>query len=344
MASLGVHLVGSVCGVDTAETSFRKCATGFPDRLRRLPDGEPAHRSQFILWQRDIFSSTPAVLKQYEWPMRVIPQPEVADAEVKEIVASLGPLKPGFAGAALESYQVFKKLREEGVISKATRFQVCLPTPVAVMCFMRNPSFQREIEPIYKKALLDEVKLIQEKIPKEELAVQWDVAPEMATLEGHYAPHFEPYYEPIFEGITSRLAELIDSIDEQVEVGMHICYGDIQNKHFKEPEDTGLMVKLANAVLKDTKREVNWIHMPVPKERDDDPYFAPLKDLNLSKAELYLGLVHGHEEEQTLKRIEAAKRVVGEFGVATECGMARTPAEKFDSIAEISTKVSQPVA
>jgi hypothetical protein len=46
--------------------------------------------------------------------------------------------------------------------------------------------------------------------------------------------------------------------------------------------------------------------------------------LALSPAtEVCLGLVHGDGVEATKKRIETAARYVPDFGIATECGMAR---------------------
>ena len=39
----------------------------------------------------------------------------------------------GYARAATESYEVFRRLRAEGVIAPGTRFQVALPTPTAVI-------------------------------------------------------------------------------------------------------------------------------------------------------------------------------------------------------------------
>jgi hypothetical protein len=73
--------------------------------------------------------------------------------------------------------------------------------------------------------------------------------------------------------------------------------------------------------------------MPVPKDRDDVAYFAPLKGLELGSTSLFLGLVHANDEEGTRKRNQAAGGVdIQTFGVATECGMGRTPVNELDSI------------
>jgi hypothetical protein len=109
------------------------------------------------------------------------------------------------------------------------------------------------------------------------------------------------------------------------------------------------MVGLASAILERVKHPVRWFHMPVPKDRDDLAYFAPLQklvgSLERGHTELYLGLVHPHDEEGTKRRICAAGEAgVGmTFGVATECGMGRTRVDELDSIFEITEAVSEPV-
>lgn len=114
-----------------------------------------------------------------------------------------------------------------------------------------------------------------------------------------------------------------------------------------EPRDTGLLVDVAWTVLRGVGRRVAWLHLPVPKSRDDEAYFAPLVGLvpalRKGGTEIYLGLVHVDDEEGTRRRIKAASRVLGAFGVGTECGMGRTPPEDFDSIMAISAAVSSPV-
>lgn len=69
----------------------------------------------------------------------------------------------------------------------------------------------------------------------------------------------------------------------------------------------------------------------MPIERDDDEFFAPFRKLGLpADCQLYLGLVHAKDgTEGALRRAQAAKKVVTNFGIATECGLGRckTPAD-----------------
>jgi len=81
----------------------------------------------------------------------------------------------------------------------------------------------------------------------------------------------------------------------------------------------GDMVEFANRVSRQIARPVELIHMPVPKNRTDDPYFAPLAGLKLHpETQLYLGLIH-HDDAAG----DAARRHTQVDGIATECGMAR---------------------
>ncbi|KAG9886653.1 hypothetical protein KCV05_g19341, partial [Aureobasidium melanogenum] len=126
-------------------------------------------------------------------------------------------------------------------------------------------------------------------------------------------------------------------------MGFHFCYGDIGHQHFTQPKDMGFMVDMAKELLGQTKRRVDYIHMPVPKDRDDVAYFASLKGLQAVRGDMdiYLGLVHTDDLEGTQRRIKAALEVLNGFGVATECGWGRTSPEEIDSIVHILDAVSE---
>ena len=77
----------------------------------------------------------------------------------------------------------------------------------------------------------------------------------------------------------------------------------------------------------------SFFHLPVPKPRTDDAFFAPLGGLKLHpETELYLGLVHRDDMAGNAARLAAARRHVRVDGVATECGMARGDPERFPAL------------
>jgi hypothetical protein len=81
----------------------------------------------------------------------------------------------------------------------------------------------------------------------------------------------------------------------------------------------------ANNVSAGISRTIELIHMPVPRDRDDDAYFAPLKDLRLRpETRISLGLVHHTDGVAgTRRRIATAQRHLRDFAIATECGFGR---------------------
>lgn len=343
----GAHLVGSV-NYDNAETTMRTAITELGGRLKRLPDGEVGKRFHWIMFQPD-------VLGQAEGIERVGDTPIIIGAGLDARPLRLAPgvtaenldLPPlGYAAAAIESYAVFTRLRDEGVIPAGVRFQVSLPTPVAVISSFFSGDDRHTIEDVYRDALLREVDEIADAIPHTDLAIQWDVASEMGIIEraSGYGSLMEAWWEgDPFDGLVARLAHLIDVIPADIEVGVHLCYGDVGEKHFVEPTDTRNLTRFANAVTAAATRDLTWLHLPVPIDRDDETYFAPLRDLTLgSDTELYLGLVHREDGvDGAQRRIAAAQTQVEKFGVATECGIGRAPAGTTEGIfrthAEVAT-------
>ena len=125
------------------------------------------------------------------------------------------------------------------------------------------------------------------------------------------------------------------AVPADVELGIHLCYGDFEAKHFVEPRDGGKMVEFANALAAAIRHPLAFVHMPVPIDRTDDAFFAPLSDLRLAKdTEVYLGVVHGADgKDGTNRRIAAAANYLKGFGIACECGIAR--ARRPDLVAAI---------
>jgi hypothetical protein len=127
------------------------------------------------------------------------------------------------------------------------------------------------------------------------------------------------------QATAERLARISKPIPKGVELGIHLCYGDLDGSHFIQPKDLGKAVELANIICKAIKRKVDWVSMPVPRDRSDDAFFAPLRALKMQKGtELVLGLVHSEDGvEGTKKRIAVANKYAKDYAIATECGIGR---------------------
>ena len=325
-----VLLIGSFPYASAAEV-FDVAGPALAGYAARLPDGEAQGWNTFP-------AATLARAKGLEPSGRTArPQPHLPPYDLYHLAPGVAPADLEFApvgydGIALASYEAFKSARSAGRIAPGTRFQVSLPTPFATVGTRIVPEQVQTVLPAFERHYLAEVDAIVRATPAAELAIQWDVAVEIIQALHGYRPGLREHAPMDF--LAAAIARAVDRVPPEVQMGLHFCYGNPGGKHVIEPTDTGLMTDFANAIFAVLRRPVTWIHMPVPKSRDDDAYFAPLRRLALpAGTEFYLGLVHLSDGlEGTRRRMEKAKRFAPPFGVAWECGLRAFPAESIPAM------------
>jgi hypothetical protein len=323
--SLPLMLVGSVPLADS-EAVFSTASRYLGQRLARFPDGETGVRRNWIAWQLPVFASlstleqtgTKARGYQLHPPFRLRDGYRASDIRFPPL---------GFARDAKNSYGTFRRLKRDGVIHANARFMVALPTPWAPVYSYIAEADQRAVEAVYERALRAELDEILHVLPHKELSIQWDTATEISWWEKVYPAPFED----IEDGVLAELKRLGEAVPPAVELGYHLCYGSMNNRHWKEPADANVLVAIANGLTRAVARPINFLHMPVPINRHDDAYFAPLAELAIGpQCELYLGLLHlGDGVEGALRRMRAAQKYRTHFGVACECGLGRQTAESI---------------
>ncbi len=331
-----ILLVGSV-PLASAKEVFKKSAARLGEIIPRIPDGETGVRTQWILCQKDVMARAKNLKMHHQF--------DIAPGVAQTVYEVADPSKPvefpalNYAAAAKDSYGQFVELKKAGTISAATKFQVSLPTAVAVMSGFIVPKSQALVEKPYTEALKKELEELGQSIPHQELAIQWDVCHEVLFLEGW---QLETFVDRSKEGLLRRIVDLGNAVPADIDLGFHLCYGDPGHKHLVEPKDLALSVELANAIVDRSSRSVQWIHMPVPRGRKDDAYFEPLKKLRLPPTtELYLGLVHLTDGVAGARsRVETAKRYRPEFGVACECGFGRRDPETVIPLLDLHREVA----
>ncbi len=317
-----VHLVGSI-GLDTVDEVFQTCGRLLGDRLQRIPDGEPGGRRLWCSWQIPLLRANPFFRLAADGRTGpVFGTLELADGVRPEDVR-FGEL--GYAREARASYQDFKAAKARGDLPESVRFQVSLPTPFAVIFGQFTPAAAAIAESAYAVAMIREVQRICDAIPHLDLCIQWDVCFEMVIWDGSNPFWRWPLAGEAKQEILDRLAKLSAAVPDDVELGFHLCYGDLDAQHFFNPVDAAAMIELANAVSGKVTRPIAYFHMPVPIDRSDDEFFRPLDGLNLhAETEIFLGLVHAQDGVEGVERRQnAASRHLKHFGIATECGMAR---------------------
>jgi len=322
-----VHFVGSI-GLDTVADVFRTVGGEVRHLVKRCPDGEVGGRRLWITWQWPLLRSSPCLQVDER---KLIPGLGVCllrlrpGARPQDVV--FGEL--GYAREARTSYQDFLQARQDGLLAPTTRFQVSLPTPFAVIAAFVVPEDVERVLPAYETAMLREVQQLCTSIPHADLAIQWDVCTEMLMWDGRN-PHL-PRVADMDTLFSTTFRRLCGAVPAGVQLGFHLCYGDLDAEHSVQPVDLSKAVGLANLLLRSSPHRVDWIHMPVPKSRDDAAYFAPLRDLQGgADTELYLGLVHAADGAAgALRRMTAAAKYAPRAGIATECGIARARAPEL---------------
>jgi hypothetical protein len=344
VSARNIYLVGSV-PLTSTEDVFETIAAAFGDRIKQIPDGEVGQRSDWITHLVTLFRDNPAfepsdeafgvhsgAAKYRRYQLRHGVRPE----DVR-----FGNL--GYADTALRSYVTFRQLREAGRIPRATRFQVDLVPAHSVLWLFVVEREQTLIDPIYNAALMRELDGIVEAIPHGDLAIQFDIASAVfARLErGEPTPYGQTKPEMV-ERFSSIIAGLANRVPADAKLLLHFCYGDANHRHSVEPTDMGDMVDMANALRGKIARPIDLIHMPVPRDRFDDAYFAPLRRLDLAPdTELCLGLVHYTDGvEGTRKRMDTARRFIRNYAVGTECGFGRRDPKTIPELLRIHLAAS----
>lgn len=342
-----VHLVGSV-PLPSSEDVLRAGGEILGDHAAALPDGEVGDRSAWVHFvayhtfyrnlafrvvhrpaPRDGFVSWYAASNEDQW---------VFELKDPSQPVTLGPL--GYAAAARDSYALLPRLREERVVPGGTRLQVTIPFPDgAVQAFVRDPDDFELVAAAYREAVRREVQELVRVIPPEDLLVQWDVCWEVLNLE-HVTP-WTPNSDH-WERFVTAVTELSRDVPEEVLLGFHFCYGNWEARHMVEPRDLGLCVRMANAAVTHAGRRVDYVHMPVPRDRCDPDYFAPLAGLNTGDTRLFLGLVHLSDGlDGARERVNAARRYRDEFGVATECGLGYHSADEIAPLLRLHRDIAE---
>jgi hypothetical protein len=336
-AAGGVHLIGSV-PMDDAESVFRALAGALGPHLRRLPDGETGERRRWIFFQSLMLRQHPSMEEDPTVPPFALRQWDgklLREMSLLRFRAGVDPARvtfeTGYAAAARASYAVFARLQDAGVIPAGLRFQVCLPTPMASGYMYVSPRAREAYLPAYERALRRALDEIVATIPAERLSIQWDVCQEVLAHEGFFPDRPADYARQI----EAELARLGDAVPPGVEMGYHLCYGSPADEHLVMPRDLGVLVEMTRAIRRSLRRRMDFLHLPVPKDRTDADYFRPLEALEADAGTaLYLGLIHHADRDGDAARMAIAQRFVPAFGVASECGWGRTDPQRVPGLLE----------
>lgn len=322
-----LHLIGSI-PLGSSEEVFRTLAKELGPHLGRMPDGETGERSRWVYFQGQMLRAHPAMETDptvplypfVQWDGKVVR--EIAQVRFKPGVdPDKVAFETGYDKAAAASYAVFKRLRDAGAIATGTRFQVSLPTPHSSgYLYVSGPARQTYFR-VYERALLRALANIVGTIPAADLAIQWDVCQEVLAFEGYFKGRPADYKAQTF----AMLGRLGNAVPPGAELGYHLCYGSPADEHLVQPKDAAILVEMMEGIAAATKRPIDFFHIPVPKARTDEAFYAPLRHWKRpAGTELYLGLLHHDDEAGDRTRVAVARKFIDDFGLSAECGWGRT--------------------
>ncbi len=327
-------LVGSL-PAETAEEVFSRFGATLGNHLAAVPDGEVGPRAH---WISKVHYQVLALHPDIE----VIDQPALEDGVerlnprdagdswrfkvrdgVKAIRFGHAGWRLGYARDAVNAYFIFRTLRDAGTLAPHLRFQVSLPSVNSAVPprIFPDPDDVPVVRAGFEAAMAEEIATILDRIPADDLAIQWDCATEMQEAysgdDGAIARNLAPL---------ARLSRLVPAA---AGLGYHLCFGTLGGWPRFAPEDLDGAVRMANAFAAGSGRRVDWLHIPT-LDRTDNAYYAALARLEPCGARIYLGLIHNMA--RYAERLAAARKVLPDFGVAAYCGLGREPPSALDRV------------
>ena len=325
-------LVGSV-PYDTAEEVFDTFGFELGEYLAAVPDGEIGPRKH---WISKVHFQVIAAHPEFE----VLRHPAHENGVERQNPRNSGDSwlfrvkdgvdqvrfgdrgwRLGYARDAISSYFVFRTLRDKNVLRDGIRFQVSIPSVNSVIAprVFPIPGDLEKIRPGYEEAVLGEVETILDRIPGEDLVIQWDCATELQDAYGGIEG-LDP--DTMIERNVAQFRRLCPVIPEGVWLGFHLCFGTLGGWPRFAPDDLSGAVIMANAIIEHAGRRVDWIHLPV-LDTLEDAFFEPLEGLKTNGAKVYLGMIHNMASFP--ERLTVARKYLADFGLGGYCGFGREP-------------------
>lgn len=333
-----VLLVGSIPFKDV-ETVLSRCSEKFGRHLYALPDGELGGRSAWIqaLPQMAYVGNKDLVPIHVVSMEKALTNPKSHAPEDMKATRATFKVKDGvskltfdlpYSHDALKSYESFRRLRDSGAIPEAVRFQVCFPTTHAgTSGFFPDPKDEAIAAKAYNESIKVGLERMLSVIPANDLVIQWDYCTELLDVIGardRYLTGPRPPVEERFARYTSAdyLAPMTRILPDEAMMGFHLCYGTWGGWPIGEVKDLDFCVRLANALVANAGRRVDYLHLPVMPNAAD-AFFKPLRDLKCPGTKVFLGIELADGVDAMCSRAEAARKYLSEFGVSHYCGYGR---------------------
>ena len=350
-ADARVVLVGSL-PFSKAEDTFRAAGRSLNGYVGWIPDGEFGERKHWTpMLPEFVYSKQPDLEETLAPPGRTVQAPPAFDGPPPTDLDGYWNfrIKPGhrlrfddllYGNFAVDSYAVFRRLREDGVVASDVRFQVSLPSPHSAIdpCFEDADQWP-EAYAAYLDGIKREIAKLLEVAPASDLVFQWDCANEIVDLgmgEGNAMKWYPKLsVEEKFARHVDQLGPLGDAIPDGALLGFHWCYGTWGGWPAVAMDDLDVCVRFSNEAVRRVSRHVDYVHMPVLQE-PVEAFFAPLRNLEIGDTRVFLGIVHHTDGiDDYRRRRDLARHYLPEFGIAGVCGYGRADPDEVRGILDL---------
>ena len=341
-----VLLVGSLPYRDEALAMARACELA-GDRLIALSDGEigersdryPAgDRSQWVAGLAgrlaaedslfDVVKAGKTNKKGFpaDWDSTTRLRPRVGPAAVGR------SLRLGYDTFPRRTWPHFERLRAS-LGRPDLRMQVGLPTGFGVAAGFLSPPRALRYAPAFAACVAGETTAVVQSIGAGNLLFQIEAPAEVVAA--HRLPR------PAVRVPTGSVVDLVKRLPADVPIGLHLCFGDLNNTAAVVPTRFDRLVAFTNALARRWPpiHDLAYIHLPfaagTSPAPDDPKAYRALGRLALPPATcLVAGFVHEEPPLATLERllqtIEQAS--VRQVDIATACGLGRRTPEAADEL------------
>ncbi len=213
------------------------------------------------------------------------------------------------------------------------RMQVGLPTGFGVAAGFLSPARAWRYAPAFAACVAREATAVVQSIGAGNLLFQIEAPAEVVAA--HRLPR------PAVGVPTRSVVDLAKRLPAEVPVGLHLCFGDLNNKAAVVPTRFGRLVAFTNALARrwPPTHTLAYVHLPfaagTSPAPDDPKAYRALSRLALPPAtRLVAGFAHEHPPLETLKAllttIEQARGT--QVDTATACGLGRRTPEAADEL------------
>jgi hypothetical protein len=244
----------------------------------------------------------------------------------------------GYLDAFKQSYPIFQRLREEHNIGDV-KFQVGIPTGLAIGFIMLRTLDAFRYQEAFNRRLAYEVNEIV-KIAGDDVVIQIEAPAEVALAE--------QLPKVLVRVAVNSLMGLVEKLDQTVNIGLHLCWGDLNNKALTHAKSLDKMVYLTNKLLQKwpTHYKLAYVHFPLA-EADvppslDELYYKPLKYVHLPEDVRFIaGFIHeGRSIEELNKILKILDTTRGrKVDIACSCGLGRRSPEVAMHLLEMTKQL-----